>query len=139
MYIQYFLLILSLDAEDEGRSSEGKVIINKLHRFLRQRSVPAASNLSPAQTSESKSLSLSQTRIGETDTTDLVINGQDVTANSPDSVNTDLGVSDEVGKMHHSSKLLNDAKVGFLSNLFLLLFLTAFYHEFNGEKTIYFT
>lgn len=28
-------------------SSDGKVIINKLHRFLRQRSVPASSSLSP--------------------------------------------------------------------------------------------
>ena len=31
--------------ETEPDKSEGKVIINKLHRFLRQRSVPANSNL----------------------------------------------------------------------------------------------
>ena len=33
---------------ESGELSEGKVIINKLHRFLRQRSVPATSSLSPA-------------------------------------------------------------------------------------------
>ena len=111
-------LILSIDAEDESRSSEGKVIINKLHRFLRQRSVPASSNLTPAPTSESKSLSLSQSRIGETDT-DLDIKlGRGDTAISPTSVNADLAVNDDVEKMHHSSKLLNDAKVSFQSNLF---------------------
>ena len=33
---------------ESGDLSEGKVIINKLHRFLRQRSVPATSSLSPA-------------------------------------------------------------------------------------------
>ena len=34
--------------ETEPDKSEGKVIINKLHRFLRQRSVPANSNLTGA-------------------------------------------------------------------------------------------
>ena len=37
----------SLDTPRDGETKEeGKVIINKLHRFLRQRSVPANSNLS---------------------------------------------------------------------------------------------